>query len=253
MKNRLLATVAAMRERLTAMAPAIKKRLTAMVPTTKERLMAMALALAVALAGLGLSLLPDSTDAQRILGVWSWELELGDTLGRRLTGSGSGREQTFAPSRFELVVHLDFQPDGVYALQVDPAAFDAAMDGFMAEMTGETARYLEDLAARSGMSLDDVLAAAGVTLDDLMAALRQQLDDEMALSRATLRGRYRMENKQLFLSPDPDMEPDPEEPIDYAFRGNRQLRLAGGPGAKALLERLLGPDTERLLPMVLTR
>lgn len=219
----------------------------------KKRLVTLALALALALGVLGLSALLGGGDEARLVGAWTWNAELGEVLARRLEGAPGGSARYFDLSRFDVAVRFDFYPDGTYSVQVDPAAFDAAMDGFMADASQGMTRYLRDMAAQSGMTLEDVLAATGVTLDDLMGTLRRQLEDEMALSRAPVQGRYRLEGKQLYLSPGPDAEIDPDLAIGYAFRGGHQLRLGSGPGVAALLDRLAGLGDEALSPLVLTR
>lgn len=219
----------------------------------KKRLATMTLALVLALSVLGLSLALGGGDEKRLVGAWTWNAQLGEVLARRLEGAPSGSARYFDLSRFDVAVRFDFYPDGAYSIQVDPAAFDAAMDGFLADASQGMTRYLSDVAAQSGMTLEGVLAATGVTPDDLMGTLRQQLEDEMALSRAPVRGRYRLEGKRLYLSPGPDAEIDPDASIAYAFRGGHQLRLAEGPGASALLDRLAGLGDEALFPLVLTR
>lgn len=221
--------------------------------TVKKRLMTMGLALALALSVLGLSLALGGGDAGRIVGSWTWNAQLGEVLARRLEGAPSGSARYFDLSRFDVAVRFDFYPDGAYCVQVDRAAFDAAMDGFLADASQGMTRYLSDVAAQSGMTLDGVLAATGVTMDDLMGTLRRQLEDEMALSRTPVQGRYWLEGKQLYLSPGLDAAIDPGVSIGYAFRGGHQLRLAGGPGTAALLDRLAGLGDEALFPILLTR
>lgn len=219
----------------------------------KKRLITMALALVLALGVLGLSLALDGGDAGRMTGSWTWNAQLGEVLARRLEGAPTGATRYFDPGRFDVAVRFDFLPDGAYCVQVEPGAFDAAMDGFLADASQGMTRYLSDVAAQSGMRLEDVLAATGVTVDDLMGTLRRQLEDEIALSRTPVQGRYRLEGKKLYLSPGPDEEIDPELFIGYAFQGGHRLYLADGPGAAALLERLAGLGDEGLFPLVLTR
>lgn len=215
--------------------------------------MTMGLALVLAFSLLGPSLVLDGADAGRIVGAWTWNAQLGEVLARRLEGAPGGSARYFDLSRFDVAVRFDFYPDGAYSVQVDRAAFDAAMDGFLADASQGMTRYLSDVAAQSGMTLEDVLAATGVTMDDLMGTLRQQLEDEMALSRTPVQGRYRLEGKRLYLSPGPDAEIDPDLSIGYAFRGGHQLCLADGPGGAALLDRLAGLGDEALFPLILTR
>lgn len=219
----------------------------------KKRLVTMAIALAAALCLLVLSAVLGSGDERRLQGSWIWNADLGDVLARRLEGTGDASARYFDLSRFDVAVQFDFQPDGTYSVQVDRPSFDAAMDVFMEDAAQGMTRYLGDLAAQSGMTLDDVLSATGMTVDDLMGTLRQQLSEDLALSRTPVRGRYRVEEKELLLSLDPDAEPDPDLFAAFAFRGGHQLRFAESPGASALLEQLAGLGGAPLFPMVLIR
>lgn len=208
----------------------------------------LALALTLALAGCG------PTDAEKLVGSWTGEMDMTETMNQMLAEDESLAEYGVTLDSFVLEVTMTFNEDGTFSLTVSEESVEKAVDGFLESMESTIVTMLEEEMAAAGlnMTVEEMLQISGMSMEDLMAEMRTEiLGDETAAEAAaemSSSGKYNAGDGKLFTSDDVEVAPGVLEYDLYTLEGDT-LTLTEHVGGEAEDEEM----TVLVYPIVLYR
>lgn len=212
-----------------------------------KRIFAIALALVMmlSLAACG------QTDADKLVGTWTSDLDMSSVTNEMLAAMGEGAEEYFTFENFTVTLVMTFNEDGTYSTTVDEASVEAAVDSLMATVEDGMVKMLEAQIAEAGlnMTVDEMLAVSGMTMEDLMASVdTSALVTEMTEGSAS-EGKFKAEDGKLYMSAGLDYEVDEAVYDTYELDGTT-LTLTGHVGAETDEEQLVADE---MYPVTLTK
>ncbi len=125
------------------------------------------LAMMMSLVGCGKS------EADKFVGEWEAEINLGELLQEELGSELSGMEDILDIGDVEMLLTLEMNEAGTCTASVDEEALEEEIRAMMEDMlTG----MMEAMAGEVGMSVDEMLEAQGYTMDQLIDESMQEMD-----------------------------------------------------------------------------
>lgn len=180
-------------------------------------LVLVAAMLCCVLAGCG------SKEADALVGTWKADVDMTELMAESL-GTEVMEFVTLDTVIFSMV--LQFNSDGTYAMTLDTASVETALDGILQNVKDGTLAMLEKQIAEYGleMTVEEMLAASGTDLDTMMADMEAQMNIpaliQQVISEASNEGKYDAKDGKLFMSAGLEYLPDPACYEVYTLEGN---------------------------------
>lgn len=146
-----------------------------------------------------------------IIGTWTGEADLNETLNTSMEQAGLGDYFNF--TAFVLEMTVVFNEDGTYSMSVSEDSFTAACQAVAAELSSGMELYLTDLLEEQGldMTVEEFLELSGISLEDLTSELLTEETLNEGLSTLNISGQYIAEEGKLYTSG------DIEEAVDMSY------------------------------------
>lgn len=177
-----------------------------------------------------------SSDADKLVGSWSAEIDMTELVNEELSGVETSEEDVF--SDFKLTLNMTFNEDGTYKMEVDPEKLDETIEIVKADMEALMIEYYEELIAAEGinMTVDEMLTLAGTDMDTLLGEVGIEEAFQEIAEQIVAEGNYDAKNGKLFLSDSKDSAIDEEVYELYTLEGDVLTFTGGYPETESVIE-----------------
>lgn len=183
-------------------------------------------------------------DKAKLVGKWECEMDMADQINAEMELDEESA-QYLSFSNFEILVCMEFNSDGTYAMTADLDSARAAVNAAREEFADGMAQYLEAVMVEQmgiEMSAEEILAASGVTMEDMVAeAFSDSMADEL-VDEIAQEGNYDAKDGKLYTSAGLEYAVDPAIYETYVLQGST-LTVTGFVGEDS-------DDSTQIYPMV---
>lgn len=167
-----------------------------------------------------------SSEKDALIGSWTGKMDVAEAINagvvEGLAGSDAELAEYLTIEHLYITMTMTFNEDDTYAVTVDEAALNEAIDGMMDEIMDGMVLYFEDILAAEGveMTVEELLALSGMSLDDLSAEMRASFDSQEMVAELSSEGNFKVADGKLFLSDGLDYAVDLEVYDLYTIEGS---------------------------------
>lgn len=181
-------------------------------------LMALAVTFTGCLPGLPANVLPSNNDS--IEGTWEASIDISDEVNEMMVAGDPTMSEYFNFSGLAMEFTMTFNADGTCTGEIPQKSAEDLLTNMVEQMKPGMTRMIEDMLAAQGldMSVDEFLSMSGISLDEMFGEAMDSLDvEEMLGDAANMKGRYVAKDGKLYLSDDPDLDPDEDDYYPYTI------------------------------------
>lgn len=176
---------------------------------------------------------PAPTDAQQIVGKWTWKInasDMGYDMEDLMGDSMGAAAEYFDFPEIAVYFTFDFAADGTVKIDCDETKLEALAEDLIDEMIEGMLEYMDaTLQDQNDMTLDEYLQAQGSTKEQFVSALEAQLDTEALVDNLLtssgaedmqMEGYYKVANGKIYLGKNEADLDNESNGAAYTLNGN---------------------------------